>query len=292
MDFFLATWIFAFGACVGSFLNVVIWRLPRGETLLGFSRCPKCESPIAARDNLPILAWILLRGKCRKCRKPISARYPKIEFVTAAIFLGLAYLELAYGGVNLPGYAAPEAPGFESILLPFRWDLVRIWSYHTTLLCVLLSCAMIVYDRQRLPYSLLGFALLVGGVLPAVWPDVHPLPCCDAGTEPALARFATSAAGLTAGALVGALLGVLVTRLPRSRPRFVQQTATHIAILFATIGIFLGWQAVLVIAAAWTVTRLVAMAGDIRTTSGPKWGIWILALTIFLIAFWSQLPLA
>jgi len=76
-----------FGALIGSFLNVVIHRLPRGISLATpRSRCPKCEAPVEPRDNVPILSWLLLRGRCRRCRARISPRYPVVEAATAALF--------------------------------------------------------------------------------------------------------------------------------------------------------------------------------------------------------------
>jgi leader peptidase (prepilin peptidase)/N-methyltransferase len=74
------------GAIIGSFLNVVAYRLPRGESLSRpRSRCPACETPIRPYDNVPVLSWLLLRGRCRSCRKPISVRYPIVEASTAAL---------------------------------------------------------------------------------------------------------------------------------------------------------------------------------------------------------------
>ena len=79
------------GLLVGSFLNVVIYRLPRGESLVRpRSRCPQCEAPVRPYDNIPVLSWLLLRGRCRNCGAPISARYPLVEALTAAAFVGAA----------------------------------------------------------------------------------------------------------------------------------------------------------------------------------------------------------
>ncbi|MCW3040653.1 MAG: prepilin peptidase [Solirubrobacterales bacterium] len=77
-----------FGLAIGSFLNVVIWRLPRGESLNHpGSHCPKCETPIKPYDNVPVLGWLWLRGRCRACRAPISPRYPLVEAATAALYV-------------------------------------------------------------------------------------------------------------------------------------------------------------------------------------------------------------
>jgi leader peptidase (prepilin peptidase)/N-methyltransferase len=76
-----------YGLVIGSFLNVVIWRVPRHESLVApGSHCPGCDAPIAPRDNVPLVSWALLRGHCRNCRAPISARYPLIELATAVLF--------------------------------------------------------------------------------------------------------------------------------------------------------------------------------------------------------------
>jgi leader peptidase (prepilin peptidase) / N-methyltransferase len=80
-----------FGLIVGSFLNVVIYRVPRKESVVSpRSACPTCGVPIAPRDNVPLFSWLLLRGRCRSCRSPISVRYPLIEAATGALFAGMA----------------------------------------------------------------------------------------------------------------------------------------------------------------------------------------------------------
>ncbi|HEY3841948.1 MAG TPA: prepilin peptidase [Acidimicrobiales bacterium] len=81
----------AFGLAVGSFLNVVIYRVPRKESIVSpGSACPSCGTPIASWDNVPLLSWLVLRGHCRTCRAPISVRYPLVEATTAALFAGAA----------------------------------------------------------------------------------------------------------------------------------------------------------------------------------------------------------
>jgi leader peptidase (prepilin peptidase)/N-methyltransferase len=79
------------GLLVGSFLNVVAWRLPRGESLVApGSHCPGCDHPVRPYDNVPVLSWLALRGRCRDCKAPISARYPLVEALTAALAAGVA----------------------------------------------------------------------------------------------------------------------------------------------------------------------------------------------------------
>src|SRR5918998_1803544 len=75
------------GAVLGSFLNVVIHRVPLGESLVSpGSRCPACGTPVAPYDNVPVVSWLLLRGRCRNCGAPISPRYPLVELATALAF--------------------------------------------------------------------------------------------------------------------------------------------------------------------------------------------------------------
>jgi leader peptidase (prepilin peptidase)/N-methyltransferase len=78
------------GAVIGSFLNVVVYRLPIGQSLVKpRSHCPSCETPVAPRDNVPLLSWLFLKGKCRHCGETISARYPAVELLTALCFIGV-----------------------------------------------------------------------------------------------------------------------------------------------------------------------------------------------------------
>ena len=75
------------GLIIGSFLNVVAWRLPRGESLSHpGSHCPSCDTPIKPYDNVPVVSWLLLRGRCRHCREPISPRYPIVELTTGVLW--------------------------------------------------------------------------------------------------------------------------------------------------------------------------------------------------------------
>ena len=93
---------------VGSFLNVVIYRVPRSESIVApRSACPDCETPIAGRDNIPVISWLVLRGRCRSCGLRISPRYPIVEAATAALFVGVAIRFGAHPA--LPAYLAMVA---------------------------------------------------------------------------------------------------------------------------------------------------------------------------------------
>ena len=125
------------GLAIGSFLNVCIYRLPRGEF---FSRarsyCPKCSAPIRARDNIPLISYIVLRGKCRSCGQPISPRYPVVEALTAALFIA----NFAYFGVHP---------------LTIVWDIA---------VCALITAAFIDLDTFEIPDSAILVLLVLGAV--------------------------------------------------------------------------------------------------------------------------------
>jgi leader peptidase (prepilin peptidase)/N-methyltransferase len=112
-----------FGLLVGSFLNVVIWRVPRGESIVSPpSACPRCGARVRQRDNVPVLSWLLLRGRCRDCAEPISARYPAVELLTAAVF---AVLALRVGPqVSLVAFLYFGAVGVALALID--WDTKRL----------------------------------------------------------------------------------------------------------------------------------------------------------------------
>jgi leader peptidase (prepilin peptidase) / N-methyltransferase len=111
------------GLLFGSFLTVLIHRLPRKEGVVrGRSRCPSCGAEIRARDNIPVLSWVLLRGRCRSCGEPISPEYPLTELATAALFAGaaLAFDELLIAALVAPFLGLMLAVG----LIDARWRIV------------------------------------------------------------------------------------------------------------------------------------------------------------------------
>ena len=104
------------GLAVGSFLNVVVWRVPRGESVVRPpSACPACGAPVRPADNVPVLSWLRLRGRCRDCSAPISPRYPLVEVGTAALFVVMA---LRFGlDPVLPAYLYLAAVGLALALM-------------------------------------------------------------------------------------------------------------------------------------------------------------------------------
>ena len=129
---FLCLWFAVFGACIGSFLNVLVYRLPRRESIVRPpSHCPCCGHLIRRHDNVPVFGWIKLRGKCRDCQSPISVRYPCVEGLCAILF----------GSVFVLLYRLYDFP------LGQLGALTLLYS----LLCVaVLAVCLIVYDKNNL----------------------------------------------------------------------------------------------------------------------------------------------
>ena len=164
------------GACVGSFLNVVVGRLPRKESLVHpGSHCPKCNRAIRWFDNLPVLSWLLLRGRCRGCRAGIAWRYPAVEALTAALFVLAA---LRFG--DRPILAAEIA----------------------LLLAALVAVTFIDIDHRIIPDAITKPGMVVGLILAAIPPyQLHP-PDWIAGLPPGLNSLLHATAGCLAGLLV------------------------------------------------------------------------------------------
>lgn len=129
MEGLILAWTGLLGACVGSFTNVVAWRLPRQESVVfPGSHCPKCGHSIRWHDNLPVLGWLLLRGRCRDCDAAISWRYPAVEALSAGLWISALLVWPGAGG-GLPDLWLPWA-GFPliALLLPLVLiDLDHLW---------------------------------------------------------------------------------------------------------------------------------------------------------------------
>lgn len=135
------------GACVGSFLNVVVWRLPRGESLVSPpSHCPKCGASIRPWENIPILSWLILRGRCAHCGQPISMRYPLVEAATALLFLGVW---LRIWNTGMPLSSLPNG---------------------LFLAAALLAITLIDMDHCRIPNKITYPGMLLAGLTALLWP--------------------------------------------------------------------------------------------------------------------------
>jgi len=199
-----------FGLVFGSFANVVVWRLPRGESLSHpDSHCPVCETPILWRDNIPVLSWLALRGRCRSCGVHISARYPVVELLSGVLWLAAG---LRFG----MSYQTGAAIAFFYLLM---------------------ILAFIDFDTMRLPNSLVGL-LAVIGLLGAALSQVLHIPVVPLLPGVNLLSSAPLLAAI-AGALVCAVpalvLSLVMTAILK-RPALGMGDVK----LLGVIGIFLG----------------------------------------------------
>ncbi len=292
-------WFFVFGATIGSFLNVVAYRLPLRLTLVSKpSRCPYCLRPILFRHNVPILGWLILRGRCRVCRLPISPRYPLVELLVACIFLSLFCAELASGGTNLP-VRTPRPPGVMWNVLSPKWDLIRIYFYHCFLLSVMVVCALLRIDKQSIPRRLLTFAVVVGLGVPLVWPDVSIVPWTT--TRPAWltygppwSRLDTPLLGMIVGLAVGSLMYFLVRFDSHKGSGEASFHRDHIA-GSSLIGMFLGWQAVVPTLLLTVVVQIGTLAiGHLigRRGNGHLWSTNTVFGTCLFLCIWRPLSSA
>lgn len=164
--------VFAFGGCVGSFINVLAYRLPKGlGVVVPSSRCPKCQTVLGWRENIPILGWLMLRGKCRHCRRPISPEYPIVEFIVALLF-ALLYAMWAMDPSPLVFLGVPDgwgAPDWTNAGMGRVWPALGL-----TLLLVGALAAMTIVDAKTftiplvIPWSI-GLLALATHPLHALW---------------------------------------------------------------------------------------------------------------------------
>jgi leader peptidase (prepilin peptidase)/N-methyltransferase len=195
---------------MGSFLNVVIWRVPRGESIVSPpSHCPRCDVRIRARDNIPIVSWLLLRGRCHNCGEPISRRYPLVEALVAVLF---AAITIANG---------------------LNWDL----GWELPFAAVLVAVAAIDLDLHIIPNKIV-YPAAAWGVLSAALVRLDHLPALLAWGAGAGLFFLVTAlvypAGMGMGdvklaAVIGVYLGNSV--IPALLVAFLTGTVVGISIM-------------------------------------------------------------
>jgi leader peptidase (prepilin peptidase)/N-methyltransferase len=264
--------LFALGAAWGSFLNVCIYRLPWEKSVLWpGSRCGKCFQAIRWYDNLPLISYLLLRGRCRVCGARFSVRYPLIELLTGVGFAGLFYLEVGENVLRLEVLRQQQFAIAWGIIPLEGW---LIWLYHATLFSFLVVASFIDIDHQEIPLSVTVTGTVVGLVggallwpwLPAayapklaplhgpapplqaddfksgvyLWPVWTELPAWLPPRCP-LTGLATGLAGMLAGMLVLRAIGFLF-KAGRGR----EGMGLGDADLMMMVGAFLGWQPVIV----------------------------------------------
>lgn len=213
--------VFLLGSIIGSFLNVVIHRVPRDQSIVfPNSKCPKCENNIKTYDNIPILGWLVLGGKCRKCKNPISMRYPAVELLTGILFV------LTFWQIGMTAFL-PVA----FIFVPVMIALIFIDAEHMIL-------------PNVITYPLLVFALLIRISFPLVFgnaiffSDLSFYPLTLMHSQPV---WLVSLIGAIFGGLVGGgslwLVGEIWKRL-----RGVDAMGLGDVKMMFGVGALLGWR--------------------------------------------------
>src|ERR1041384_4271430 len=209
-----------FGAIIGSFLNVVIHRVPLEESIVfPNSRCPSCGGAIAFYDNIPVLSWVMLGAKCRRCKERISIRYPTVELLTAALFVGIAW----HTGL--------------SAALPF--DLIFV--------AALVSLVFIDAEHMILPnvitYPGIVFAVVARIAIPYLTgtPHFDDIPSLQHGALADMPIWVVSLAGALIGALIGGgslwLMGWTWEKL-----RGIEAMGLGDVKMMFMVGAYLGWR--------------------------------------------------
>lgn len=199
----LKFFLFVVGACVGSFLNVCIWRLPREESIVKpWSHCPHCNHKLAWYDNIPFLSYLILRGRCRYCKHPISFRYFMVELITASLFLGFFW----YFGLSL------------------------IFLIYTALACALIVVTFIDLRHRIIPDEITISGLILGLIISFCYPPLH---------SSAIHRLSILHSVL--GALIGG--GVIYLTGIAGNFIFKKESMGGGDVkLLAMVGAFLGWK--------------------------------------------------
>lgn len=252
MTALLVAFAAALGAIVGSFANVVVYRLPRGESVAyPGSRCPHCGRRLSAIDLVPVLSWVFLRGRCRTCHAPISVRYPLVELLMAALFVVLVavFSPILHGPAVLPLLVA---------------------------VAMLVMAALIDLERYVLPDVLTLPALVVVLLGSFLWRSVEGLP------DP-LEALAGALAGAGVLVLINRVGGLVLRRLSDTAERLWPLSLDQVnvaAVVGAGFGVWPGLLAGLGSVLLNLVTR--------RTLRLPEpllYGLWLLALVLSSLGF-------
>ena len=188
MPVLLCLFVFLIGSCVGSFLNVLIYRLPRHISIVSpRSHCPQCRHPIAWYDNIPLLSWFLLGRACRHCRKSIPATYPLVELACA---LGFTLIFIAYMFLGL----REGMPLLASDPQSADWAILAL---HLWLISVLLATSVIDFHYRVIPLPITSLTVAVAVVTHALFPQAM------------LWQISAPTAGLSVAVCLGLIISVV-----------------------------------------------------------------------------------
>jgi len=257
-----------FGACVGSFLNVCIYRIPRDESVIApRSHCPHCNTLIPWYLNIPVLSWLCLRGRCAACKGPIAFRYTLVELLTGMLFLAVFMKWAAPAALHMPPIAQP-------LMIPVYW----------LFLAGLVLGTFVDFEHFIIPDSVTIGGMAAGPLLSALVPALHGQGLWWQGLR-------SSGIGLLAGFGLLYAVGWIGTRAFKKEAMGFGDVK-----LLGAIGAFLGWKAVLFTIFAssllGSVAGLLLIAfGGVKMQSRIPFGPYIsMGATVWL--FWGEKILA
>lgn len=241
-----------FGLLIGSFLNVVVYRVPAGLSVVRpRSACPNCGHEIRGRDNVPVLSWLVLRGRCRDCATPISARYPAVELVTAVAFV-----------IVLARFWLTTAAADSGVSVAQQMLLLGTMLF---VMAISVALALIDLDTQRLPDAI-------------VLPSYAVVIVCGAGMSLLGGDWGAFARGLTGMAALGTFYLVLAIAVPRGMGLGDVKLAGVLGFVLA----YLGWGPLAVGAfgaflLGGTFSIVLMVLRRVGRKSGIPFGPWMLA---------------
>ncbi|MDP1560940.1 MAG: prepilin peptidase [Pirellulaceae bacterium] len=322
-EILLIWWVVAVCGTIGSFLNVVVYRMPRGLSLSSSgSRCVHCQTPIKWYDNQPVLGWVILSGRCRKCRGPISGRYPLVEFMAIVVGLILFFVTVQITWIGPPrtslSISDPNDWYCFWLLDPVPARPLIMYFYLLPTLMACLAIGWSSFDGVRLP-SRFYLATLMVGVVGAVlfqtllcgwlaeqfgrqeWRDVQFLSpslhsfVSDSGLSGLWGHWHVAVSksvvvligqgiGIVCGTIIGWFLTWTVMRLIRSNREVASQSAAN----FTLLGVVGGWYLPLAVASLWSVEILarwgISRVGSAEKRLADQHALWFGLPFYFLIA--------
>jgi leader peptidase (prepilin peptidase)/N-methyltransferase len=312
-DVIIFTFFLVCGASVGSFLNVVVWRMPQGLSVNGHSFCPRCRTTLRPRDNVPVFGWLWLGGRCRDCRLPISSRYPIVEAAVGLTFACVGFVEL--NNWNLPDRS--HSFGWSMVAPMVSGGQLATTLFHLVGLAIAWAMGLIRYDGHRIPGRLVGFSAvwLVGGLLvfpslaivpwqfirPTPWPPQDWLLAGHVALDPAIfvqAGVRILTAFVAAGFFARVLAKAFCPRADLKLDPLGDQTSrlVDLVILIAVVALLVGWQATSGVLIASSLLarflRQTAVGRVSKTQSFSAMGQFALSMPIVLtlqIVFWRAL---
>ena len=237
------------GTLIGSFLNVVVHRVPAGQSIVSpGSACPECRHAVRGRDNVPVVSWLLLRGRCRDCAAPISARYPLVEAGTGLLFVLVALRLAATGELSvLAAFLVATAAGVDLALIDLEHGRLPFSITGVAAVLVVLTLALGWWGGDVEALTVLVSAGIWLAVYGGIWffTGGRGMGLGDVALAPLLGAvlgalgLGASVVGLAAGFMLGAVVGVVLLATGRAR-RGVRIPHGPFMLLGAACGLFVG----------------------------------------------------